>query len=392
MITVEEAKRIVIQRVIVGPSRTVQLKDALGRSLSQPVIAPVDHPRFDMSAVDGYAFRFAEEVKEWKVVGSIAAGEVLENPIRPGECARIFTGAEIPAGTDSVVMQEWTTVANGQMTYDDVRLRKGANVRYRGEQARKGDPLLDRGHVMNAPSIGLLASFGITDVRIHAQPVVSVVITGNEFTTATDAAPGRIFNSNGVMLRTALNAHAAQVLIEQAPDDRRSLAEALERAQAMSEVIISTGGASVGDHDLVVAVVAELGGTIHFHGVAQKPGKPMLFASLNGKPFFGLPGNPRAVMVLFWEYVLPFLCAMQGAKDPWPKCDLLPVTHGANVKGERAEFRAATVKNGSATLLADEGSHMLSTLATADALAYIPAHVRELKEGDPLEVHYLPHR
>src|SRR5262249_30863859 len=157
-----------------------------------------------------------------------------------------------------------------------------------------------------------------------------------------DAGPGQIFNSNGAMLRAALGRCAADVHAEQAADDKHTLSAAIERATAASDMIITTGGASVGEHDLVAAVLTEFGATIHFHGVAQKPGKPMLFATLNGKPVFGLPGNPRAVMVLVWEYVLPFIRAMQGAKDPWPRTDVLPAFASLNVKGDRAEFRAAT--------------------------------------------------
>jgi molybdopterin molybdotransferase len=133
-----------------------------------------------------------------------------------------------------------------------------------------------------------------------------------------------------------------------------------------------------------------MGATIHFHGVAQKPGKPMLFAALEGKPIFALPGNPRAVLVLYYAYVLPFLRAMQGATDPWLKNEVLPIAHPVTVKGERTEFRAAQVSGGRVTLLADEGSHMLRSLIGAEALAYLPSDKRSWTIGDPVEVHYLP--
>jgi molybdopterin molybdotransferase len=175
-----------------------------------------------------------------------------------------------------------------------------------------------------------------------------------------------------------------------AGDRESELIEAFQEANNTSEVIICTGGVSVGDHDLVARVLKQLGATIHFHGVAQKPGKPMLFATWERTAIFGLPGNPRAVMVLFWEYVLPFLRAMQGARDPWLKNDRLPLAHALSVKGERSEFRAAKVEGGKVMLLADEGSHMLRTLVDADALAYIPSHQRVINAGDDVEIHYLP--
>jgi molybdopterin molybdotransferase len=158
----------------------------------------------------------------------------------------------------------------------------------------------------------------------------------------------------------------------------------------MGDLVITTGGASVGEHDLMQVVLERAGAVVHFHGVTQKPGKPMLFATLSGKPVFGLPGNPRAVMILFWEFVLPFLRAIQGAEDPWLKSDRMPIAHAVRLKGERSEFRAAQVKGGQVTLLADEGSHMLRSLVEADALAYIPADVRQIATGDTVEVHYLP--
>ena len=157
-----------------------------------------------------------------------------------------------------------------------------------------------------------------------------------------------------------------------------------------ADVIITTGGVSVGDHDRVENVLRSMGGTVHFHGVAQKPGKPMLFATLQGKPVFGLPGNPRAVMVLYWEYVLPFLRAMQGTEDPWLPQARLPLTHAVELKGDRAEFRAALLRNGQVMLLPDEGSHMLRSVSAASLLAFFPPEKRTWSEGEPIEVHFLP--
>jgi molybdopterin molybdotransferase len=227
-------------------------------------------------------------------------------------------------------------------------------------------------------------------VNVSSVPRVCVLVTGDEFTSTADAGQGRIFSSNGHMLAAALGQAGIVASVCQVPDDAATLQQAIADAAMQSDVVISTGGASVGDHDLIHEVLEAMQARIHFHGVAQKPGKPMLFAEVEGKPFFGLPGNPRAVLVLFWEYVLPFLRAVQGARDPGPRQDRLAITHDMNVKGERAEFRAATVRDGRVTLLADEGSHMLRSMVSADALAYIPATVRSYRAGDPIEVHYLP--
>jgi molybdopterin molybdotransferase len=245
--------------------------------------------------------------------------------------------------------------------------------------------------VIDPPSIGLLASVGVDQVDVARHPHVAVLITGDEFIRKDDpGAPGRIFNSNDVMLAAALQREGVEASVAHAADQRVEIGLALTRTLESADVVITTGGASVGDHDLMALALADLGAKVHFHGVAQKPGKPMLFASATGRPVFALPGNPRAVMVLFWEYVLPFLRAMQGSNDPWLRADHLPINHAVTAKGERAEFRAAGVMNGRVTLLKDEGSHMLRSLSEANALAYLPAGRLTWKAGDAMEVHYLP--
>ncbi|MEO8591015.1 MAG: molybdopterin molybdotransferase MoeA [Flavobacteriales bacterium] len=389
MISVEEAKRLLMEHVPVLARDTVALANASGY-VAEDVVAPYDHPLFDMSAVDGYAFAFDAAVKDRKVVAEIPAGEVFSSGLKPGECARIFTGALVPPGADTVVMQEFVTRTGDRISHTDVRLKPGANVRRKGEQVRSGQVVLRAGQRLSAAAKGLLASVGVAAVKVVQAPEVSVLITGNEFATERTLQAGKIFGSNDVMLDALIPATGATAEFDHVPDDLAALAEAIRRGLERSDAMISTGGASVGDHDLVSAAVERCGGRIVFHGVAQKPGKPMLFALFGDKPFFGLPGNPRAVMVLFWEYVLPFLHAMQGAKDPWLRGDRLPIAQALEMKGDRAGFRAAKVQGGKVTLLADEGSHMLRSLIDADALAYFPADTPSLREGDLVEVHFLP--
>jgi len=391
MISVEEAKRIMMERVWTTMLYDVSPDQAMGFVLARDMRASFAFPLFDMSAVDGYAF--CGEGPEWKQVGNIAAGEVLGRFLHTGECVRIFTGAHVPTGSNAVAMQERCEMKDGTLRIAGDVPAAGSNIRRRAEGWKEGDVLLHGGAMVDAPSVGVIAAAGISDVTIHASPAVNIVRTGNEFFDGgEELMPGRIFSSNEWMLSAALRRE--NIFINDgafvAGDRENELMDALNEANNTSDVIITSGGVSVGDHDLVADVLKKLGATIHFHGVAQKPGKPMLFAQWDKTFVFGLPGNPRAVMVLFWEYVLPFLRAMQGAKDPWLKTDHVPLAHDVQVKGDRAEFRAAQVKGGKVTLLADEGSHMLRSLVDADALAYIPAEARALREGDPIEIHYLP--
>jgi len=390
MIAVEEAERLMMAQVPQLPTERFELEDAVGRYTAEEVLSPKEHPLFDMSAVDGYTFRFDASVTEWKVVGEVQAGAVCKSELASGECLRIFTGAMVPTSADTVVMQEFVSREGDLITYRDPKLKPGGNVRRKGEQLQVGGVLLEKGRHITPEAIGLLASVGIHAVSILRPPRVHVVLTGNEFLNEQEPSEGRIHSSNGFMLGAALRSSGVLVTMEHVPDDRARLDGAFSKALAQCDVILSTGGVSVGDHDLVREAVEMNDGLIHFHGVAQKPGKPMLFATVGGKPFFGLPGNPRAVMVLYWEYVLPFLRAMQGAKDPFLLIDRLPLDHAVTAKGDRAEFRAALVRGGRVSLLKDEGSHMLRSLLEANAIAYLPSSVRSWEKGADIEVHYLP--
>jgi len=385
MITVEQATVQMQQAVVRNPVEKVSLAEATGRSTSAEVIAPHDHPLFDMSAVDGYALASATH-NEWEVVGEVAAGSLFDRALKEGEAVRIFTGATVPEGVEAVVMQEVVLRNNEHITHRDERLRKGSNIRYRAEQVREGDVLLQAGIELNAAAIGLLASVGVGMVEVAQRPNVLVIVTGDEFTEVDHPAPGKIFSSNDVLLVSILSAYA-KIDVVHAKDTITALSHQFSRGADQYDLILTTGGVSVGDHDLVARVLNDLHAEIRFHGVQQKPGKPMLFAQLGTTPVIGLPGNPRAVFVLCFVYVLPFLRAMAGI--PWPDCERSPLTEAVEKKGDRAEFRAARVANGAVELLRDEGSHMLRSLIDANALVYLPADRSHWEKNDPVQFYPL---
>lgn len=390
MISVEEAKRILMGHVRPLPFTPLELDLALDHHLATDVLSRVPHPLFDMSAVDGWAL--CGEGPVWSSVGEVAAGQQLERTLVPGECARIFTGARIPDGTDRVLMQEDAVRAADAIRTVNGAPDKGANIRRRGEQFTEGELLARAGDRLDPPLIGLLATAGLEEIEVIFKPWVAIVRTGGEFIDDDASKEGRIYSSNDRMLLAALHKELCETDDEgafTAGDDDAELEIAIRQASA-ADVVITTGGVSVGDHDRVETVLRKMGARIVFHGVAQKPGKPLLIALLEGKPVFGLPGNPRAVMILYLEYVLPFLRAMQGAPDPWPRTERLPLEHAVDVKGGRAEFRAARIERGRVRLLVDEGSHMLRSLTAADALVYLPADRRAWHMNDEVEVHYLP--
>jgi molybdopterin molybdotransferase len=341
--------------------------------------------------VDGYAFAFDPAIRSWEVVGEVAAGSVMQNALSSGQCARIFTGGMLPAGADTVVMQEFVKRDGQCIDHRDNKLRQGSNVRLRGEQVIQGQEVLAAGKRLSPQAIGLLRSVGVREVNCHRTPRIAVVVTGNEFTDTAAPGPGSIFSSNGDMLQAAIHKEGLSCTLLHAPDDEQILRDTLRNALEDHDLVITTGGVSVGDLDLVRPALEQLDTPIIFHGVAQKPGKPMLLGRRGDALVIGLPGNPRAVLILFWQFVLPAIRAMQGARAPWLRIDHLPIAEGLLLKGDRAEFRAALVGKGEVKLLEDQGSHMLASLLTADALVYFPSSIRTVSQADLVEVHYLPH-
>ncbi len=392
MITVAEAMALLERAVETTPAHDVLLPESAGHYLASAVHAHYDHPLFDMTAVDGYAFAFAPGTAHWTVVAELQAGDVYPSELGPGECARIFTGAMLPAGADTVVMQEFVQRMGDRITHTDDRLRPGGNVRRKGEQLKVGDHLLQAGSWLGPAEIGLLASAGVLQVRVQARPTVSVLRTGGEFAEGAGPAPGRIFSSNDAMLIAALNAEGINMKDRTfTPNDiREELLRDLSIAMERSDLLISTGGVSVGDHDLVRTCLEELGAEVVFHGVKQKPGKPMLFARKGRTRVFALPGNPRAVLVGWHLYVRPFIKAMQGTQQPWMHHEMLPLDQDVTWNGVRADFRAAVVRNGSVQLLRDEGSHMLAGMVAAEVLVELPLGSNALRKGEAVRVHYLP--
>lgn len=370
--------------------RVVEPLRANGHHLAAKVAAHHPHPLFDMSAVDGYAIGELN-IGSWRVVATLQAGDVPPAPLGPGECMRIYTGAQVPQGTEAVLMQEHVSRQGDRITLAAPGAKQGANVRRRGEQLRKGDAVLDAGMRLGPAGVGLLASGGIHEVQVHERPVVGILRTGGEFTDPRSPAPGRIFSSNEWMLAAALSAEGigTEGRIHTAKDEMAQLRRSLSLSLEGNDVVISTGGVSVGDHDLVRSVLEELGAQVRFHGVEQKPGKPMLFATQGRKAVFGLPGNPRAVLVAWHLYVRPFLRAMQGDPRPWPKVERLPLAHAVRWKGGRTEFRAATLQDGQVHLLPDEGSHMLAGMVAAEVLVELPMAGGELADAMDVTVHHL---
>lgn len=390
MIEVQEARKIVTENLLQPGSESIPLSQALHRILASNILSPIDHPVFDQTAVDGYAIQHADYLAgiPIRVVSEIQAGDSGQKEIKAGEAARIFTGAPIPPGADTVVMQEFVERDGNKIAVKDPGLKPGGNIRRRGEQIRKGDIALEAGHVINPGTIGFLASLGIREIKVAQTIRVSVMVTGNEFASSFgDLSAGKIYESNGQMLKSAFLELAISASFQTQKDDLAAMTEAVAELESQVDLLVVTGGVSVGDYDFTRAALEANDFEILFHKIAQKPGKPMLFARKGNKFAFGLPGNPRAVLVCYQQYVAPWLRASQGHPEPFPTAVRLPAANAFRRKPGRAAFVAAKADARGVTLLEGQESHMLRSMALANCIAFLAKDRAEVRPGDVLEVY-----
>ncbi len=361
----------------------IALGDARGQYLAQDVVSRVDVPAFDNAAVDGVALRYADLDEPGLTLPMplrIAAGDP-PGTLMPGQVARIFTGAPVPAGADTVLMQEDCEIADGRVRLPARgSVSEGQNIRPAGQDARRDERVMHAGQRLTPQAVGLIASVGVSRVRVYA-PRILVLTSGDELQAPDEAPlPGKIYDSNGPQLTQLLiQSGFAEVQREHLPDDpaiiRNTLTRALTDPQQRPDVIISTGGVSVGEEDHLRAVL-EQQGQLDFWRLAIKPGKPFTCGSVDGIPFFGLPGNPSAVLVCYLMLVLPALRRRCGAETVLPEPFRLPVDFSVTKAGKRQEYlRVRCVqKNGNPMLEKhpNQSSGMLSSAVWADGLAVVP--------------------
>lgn len=376
------------------PIVQIAVASAAHRVLAADIYAPIAHPLFDQSAVDGYALRFADLAtgNPLQVADQVRAGDAGERTLAQGECSRIFTGAPLPPGADTIVMQELVAREGDHVRVLDTGLRLGGNVRPAGEQIRAGALALGKGDVLNAAAIGFLASLGIQTVPVHALPRVQIIVTGDEFATAdTDLQRGKIYESNGQMLCAALSSLGLQATFECCKDDATTLAAHVARAAADCDLLILTGGVSVGDFDFSRGALEAGGFDVIFHQVAQKPGKPLLFARKGPQFAFGLPGNPRAVLMCFYLYVLPLLDGLQGKSRLGLRQVRLPFQQAFRRKSDgKTHFLTGRLESEGFTVLGGQASHMLQSFAQADVVVVNEDHETDAAAGHMATCFLLP--
>lgn len=396
MIAVEEAQRIILDAVERLGEEYVELLDALGRVLAEDIHAPEQIPPWDNSAMDGYALRAADTrgaSEEHPVVltltGTIPAGQIFEGSLDKGHALRIFTGAPVPRGADAVIRQE-DTQASDQAVSILREVRPGQNVRYAGEDIKAGEQVLQAGTVCRAGIIGLLAAVGKRRVAVHQRPRVSILATGDEILRWDEApTPGKIHNSNSYALGAqVLHAGGVPGLLGSAADAKDLIARRL-REGVQADLLLTTGGVSVGEYDLVAQTLRELGAEIRVRKVNMRPGKPFTFALLQGKPVFALPGNPVSCMVTFELFVRPAMRKMQGHRRQFHP-DISATTTQSMINRDRrpAYLRVMLTRTDAgyaARLTGDQGSAMLHSMLNADGLACVPGE-SEIPVGGPVRV------
>lgn len=401
MISYADALKQVLDQARPMPIVEQPLDQAHGLYLAQPIAAPFDLPRFNQTAVDGYAVR-ADDVrgaapatpKTLALAGVVRAGDVPARMLKAGETIKVLTGAMLPEGTEAVVMREFTEESGGVVSVQR-GVESGENIRKQGEEYRTGDAILLAGTRINAPVLGMLATLGLSQVPVHSRPRVVLLITGSELTApGQPLAAGQIYDGNSFALKAACEAVGAEVLsVIHCDDEAEPVAQAITRARENTDVVITSGGASVGDYDFIKAALERLSIQPLFAKVAIKPGKPTIFAADRKGLFFGLPGNPVSALVTFYLLARPALQKMLGASDV--STVVRTATLGAALKKKpgRMEFVRARLVETAGTLTAlpasGQESHMLGGLCGADCLIQFPADAQTLERRARVTVELL---
>lgn len=383
-----------LQHILAAAPRPPSTEDcpllqALGRVLAAPVTSPIDVPLEDNSAMDGYALRASDARMRLPVAQRIVAGSSGE-PLAPGKAARIFTGAPLPPGADAVAMQEDCELRDDVVSIR-TELRPGENVRPRGQDIAAGADVLPAGRRLRPEDLGLLASVGRASASVYRRLRVAVLSTGDELVEpgAADLAPGQLYNSNRYTLAGALAALGMEFVDGGIiPDDPQATREALQSAANRADVVISSGGVSVGEEDHVKAQVEQLG-ALSLWKLAIKPGKPLAFGHVGGVPFLGLPGNPTSVYVTFNLVARPFLLKMQGATELAPPRICARAGFSVTKPGGRADHLRVSLAQTADGLVAhryaNQSSGVLSSVSYSQALAVVPAGAT-VAAGDPIEI------
>lgn len=389
LLAVAEAQARLLALAPALPVEQAPLVAAAGRWAAADVMALRDQPAADLSAMDGYALRFAELPGPWTVAGESRAGGAPGRPLGPGEAARIFTGAPLPPGADTVLVQEEAARDGAVLRLaGDGPRRRGANVRRQASDFANGARLVAAGERLGPARIALAAIGGHGAVPVRRRPRVALLSTGDELVPPGAPAGGvALPASNGPMLHAILGASAADVRDHGIlPDRVEALAAGFAAAARVADVIVTTGGASVGDHDLVRPALAAAGARLDFWRVRMRPGKPLMAGRLGDAAVLGLPGNPVSAFVTAHLFLLPLVAHMAGDPDPLPRREALPLAAAMPPGGDREDYVRAAIEGGAVRPLREQDSAALAALSAADALIVRPARADAASPGESVDI------
>ena len=392
MISVDQAKNILIENIQNSKTEVLGLLKSLGHVLSVDIRSEINVPSFDNSAMDGYCFQFVEGQSTYKIQSQIQAGDTDLDDILPGNCARIYTGAMMPKGADTVVQQELVSVNDGVISFDIDKLEKGLNVRLEGAQNKIGEVIVSRGTKITPSVIGLLASIGIPQVQVFKKPSVGIVITGNELIEVGEfLEKGKIYNSNEYALCALLQSIGIeQIECFKASDSLESVIDALNHARAKNDFVLVTGGISVGDFDFVNRAMSIIGVKELFYKVRQKPGKPLWVGKIQDQWFFALPGNPAAVITCFNQYVKPTILNLSGHSNSFEPLAQLPLQNSVSKKAGLTHFLKGYYTMDSVRILKSQESFNMKSFNAANCIVEIPENAEQLSENTLVYVYPLP--
>ncbi|MFC3581499.1 molybdopterin molybdotransferase MoeA [Sphingomonas hylomeconis] len=387
LLPVAEAQARLFALARAAPTETLPLAAAAGRWAAADIRARRTQPATDLSAMDGYAIRYADRPGPFTLIGESAAGRPFVGTLAPGETVRIFTGAAMPGGADSVLVQEEATPDGTtiRLTGEGPR-RHGGNVRVRGLDFKSGDVLVAAGERLTPARLAVAAIGGHAALPVARTVRIAIAATGDELVPAGSAlAPGQLPESNGLMLAAMLGALPVEVIdLGIIPDDLATMTTAF--AQVDADILVTTGGASVGDHDLVRPALEGAGGAIDFWKIALRPGKPMMAGRLGDAVVLGLPGNPVSAFVTAQLFLLPLIAAMSGAGDPLPPTIAVPLGEALPANDHRTDYLRGELRDGKAYASTIQDSSMLRTLARATCLIVRQPHAPAAQIGDSAEI------
>jgi molybdopterin molybdotransferase len=385
MISVAEALKLIDDRVPLSAVGNYPLEECLGCVLAEDVHSPIDMPSFRQSSMDGYAIVHAA-LESYTLVGEVQAGIASNVALGTGEAVRIFTGARVPDNADTVVMQEHTR-REGDLLFVDKLPNPGSNVRARGEQLVKGALALPKGTVLTEGALGLLAGIGMDRVPCRKTPKVSIIITGNELVAPGLALKeGQVYESSSFALKSALKRRGIQdIVIHYVKDDLDSTRAAIAKQLNDADLVLISGGISVGDYDFARQALIDNGVQEHFYKVNQKPGKPLWFGTHNETVVFALPGNPASSLTCLYVYVLAAIRRMMGHRDLRDvqqhaiSQDTIMNTHAKQL------FLKGMVRDGRAEVLVGQASFIMRSFALCNALLIVPADTEQIAAGAEIE-------